>query len=57
MIRFTAIAEDPELKRPLTIRPWDHGITITADEQFVWAGDADIGCRGPVLTMPEPVAP
>ncbi|MFF7249857.1 methyltransferase domain-containing protein [Embleya sp. NPDC008237] len=27
------------------VRRWDHGITITAEEQFVWAGDPETGPR------------
>ncbi|MFI6586190.1 hypothetical protein [Embleya sp. NPDC050493] len=38
------------------IRRWDHGVTITADEQFVWAGDAATGRRWPLVTTSEPVA-
>ncbi|MFE3206166.1 methyltransferase domain-containing protein [Embleya sp. NPDC059237] len=34
------------------IRRWDHGVTITAEEQFVWAGDAATGRR---WAIPAPV--
>ncbi|WP_406293017.1 methyltransferase domain-containing protein [Embleya sp. NBC_00888] len=37
------------------IRRWDHGITITAEEQYLWAGEAAGGHRWPIPT-PAPTA-
>ncbi|MFI6986588.1 methyltransferase domain-containing protein [Embleya sp. NPDC050154] len=35
------------------VRRWDHGITITTREQFVWAGDPTTGPRWPVSAPAE----
>jgi hypothetical protein len=36
------------------IRLYDYGMTVTATEQYVWAGDPDTGRRWPVRD-PEPI--